>query len=285
MSFNKSYTADLESHDAASAHYKDFPDFETISKSIDEKLHHVNSRQLVAVRSALRRYEEALAGDNDNNKMAAVQSVAREITELSSQCTESFKALNNEARSLNEYLVQCQRNHEDEDAISYLKQKEALSVSLIKNSLKQFQKLQLKFNGLQKQNVATQHVAEETAATPTAEQAQPQIQITYEPVNAEELEQQTLLIEEREREIQQISNDTQEVNDIFSNLQDIIHEQQFQIDNIEENIMSYSTDTRGASRELHKAERYQRRSGARMFCCLLILLGVLGLIVFIGVVF
>lgn len=288
MSFNNIYSDDLENQDAASVHYKDFPDFEELSKSIDRKLQDVNSSQLVSIRNTLRQYEELLASDNDQ-KVASILGYAHQIAEQTSKCTESFKELNEITRSLNEYLVQCQRNHEDDDALSYLKQKEGISVSLIKNSLKQFQKLQQRFNSLQKQYVATKTDPNEDATSSPdgleQVQQQPQIQITYEPINAEELEQQTLLIEEREREIQQISNDTQEVNDIFANLQDIIHEQQFQIDNIEENIMNYSTDTRAASGQLRRAERYQRRSGGRMFCCLLILLGVLGSIVFIGVVF
>ena len=59
-----------------------------------------------------------------------------------------------------------------------------------------------------------------------------------------------MLIQEREREIHQIQQDTQEINDIFSNLSSIVNEQQFQIDSIENNIFSYSSNAREASNEL-----------------------------------
>ena len=116
-------------------------------------------------------------------------------------------------------------------------------------------------------------------------QGQQQVQITYEPVNAEELEQQTILVEEREREIHRIQQDTVEINEIFQNLSSIVNEQQFQIDNIESNLFNYSQDVRGASNELRTAERYQRRSGGRMLCCLMVLIAVAGFILVVGVLF
>lgn len=214
--------------------------------------------------------------------------MAQKISELSSKCTAGFKKISESTKKLNAYLTQCENNHEDEDTIKYLRQKESISVNIILTSLTQFRKLQSKFEALQKQYVGdiTNNPALETGTeTQPGAQAQQSVQIEYEPINAEELEQQTLLIEEREREIQQISQDTQEINEIFLNLQDIILEQQFQIDNIEDNILSYQTDVQGASRELRKAERYQKRAGGRMICCLMILIGVFGSVILIGLIF
>lgn len=93
------------------------------------------------------------------------------------------------------------------------------------------------------------------------------------------------MIQEREREIQQIQQDTQEINDIFSNLSSIINEQQFQIDSIENNIFSYSSNAREADTELRRASRYQKRSSGRLLCCLLILIGILAFIILIGLIF
>lgn len=284
MSFNKPFNEDLESGDAASAHYRDFPEFETLSQAIDNSLYNINNNQLVSIRNLLLQYD-GLSQSTEGDRFVRGSKVSHKISELSAKCTESFKALNETTKKLNSFLRECELNHEDDDALTYLKQKESISVNLIKNSLHQFQKQQKKFNSLQRQFASEMPALEDQPAYSATSQQQQQVQITYEPVNAEELEQQTLLIEEREREIQQISQDTQEINDIFLNLQDIIHEQQFQVDTIEENILSYGADARGASTELRKAERYQRRAGGRMCCCLIILLGVVGSVVLIGVVF
>lgn len=285
MSFNNPFQDDVE-NDASSVHYKDFPEFETILKAIDNNLHNINNNQLTSMRNLLWQYEKLL-----RNEDAALKSdeakVPQQILEISAKCTESFKNLNKSAKELNDYLTQCENEHEDPDAVSYLRQKEGIHVSLIKSSLQQYRRLKQKYSALQKlymNRVAVSQDEERGAEVESTGPQQQSIQIEYEPINAEELEQQTLLIEEREREIQQISQDTQEINDIFSNLQDIIQEQLFQIDTIEENINSYSADARGASGELRKAERYQRATSGRMCCCLIILLCVLGSIILISII-
>lgn len=285
MSFSNPFQDDIE-NDASSNHYKDFPEFETLSQAIDNNLHNINNSQLVSMRNLLGQYEKLLHSGNDAADSGSSK-VPQEILEVSTKCTESFKKINNLAKELNDYLTLCEDNHEDPDALRYLRQKEGIHVSLIRSSLQQYRRLQQRYSALQKQfvtKIPANQIEERTVEEQGAGPQQQSIQIEYEPVNAEELEQQTLLIEEREREIQQISQDTQEINDIFSNLQDIIQEQLFQIDTIEENINSYSADARGASGELRKAERYQRRSSGRMCCCLIILLSVLGSIIFISIV-
>lgn len=286
MSFRQPFEEDLEAGESHSVHYSDYPEFETLTQLIDNSLYNINNNYLVSIRNLLQQYEQALNSGAGNQKK--LSGVSKKISELSSRCTVAFKDINESTKKLNSYLNECENNHEDEDTISYLKQKESISVNLVRNSLSQFQRLQEKYNNLQKQFVGdiTNDPALESRSEPsTANSTQQQIQIEYEPVNAEELEQQTLLIEEREREIQQISQDTQEINEIFLNLQDIVLEQQFQIDNIEDNIMSYHTDVRGAASELRKAERYQKRAGGRMICCLLILVGVFGSVILTSLIF
>lgn len=286
MSFQQPFEEDLEAGESHSVHYSDYPEFETLTQLIDNSLYNINNNYLVSIRNLLQHYEQALNSGAGNQKK--LSGASQKISELSSRCTLAFKDINESIKKLNSYLNECENNHEDGDTISYLKQKESISVNLVKNTLSQFQRLQEKYNSLQKQFVGdtTNNPALEAMSEPsTANSTQQQIQIEYEPVNAEELEQQTLLIEEREREIQQISQDTQEINEIFLNLQDIILEQQFQIDNIEDNIMSYHTDVRGAASELRKAERYQKRAGGRMICCLLILVGVFGSVILTSLIF
>ncbi|OBA24514.1 t-SNARE [Metschnikowia bicuspidata var. bicuspidata NRRL YB-4993] len=288
MSFSNVFSEDLEAASVVSAHYKDFPEFDSISKSIDSTLQDINLNQLVSIRNLVREYENLRESGEAQGENVGV--ISRKYVGLTGKCTEAFKSINQLTQRLNSYLNECEANHEDEDTLRYLRQKEALSLNLVKNSLRQFQSCQRKFKAFETEVVETGHAAVAATDSSLAGQIQHgtdqnQVQITYEPINAEELEQQSLMVEEREREIQQISQDTREINEIFLNLQDIVQEQQFQVDTIEDNILSYSADARGASRELRRAERYQRRSGGRMLCCLLILIGVFGSVILIGLIF
>lgn len=277
MSFNSTKNHDLEAG-PGSSRYQDFPEFETLSQNIDNKLYNVNNNQLVSIKNLLLQYDAT-----DATKAARV--LAR-LAEVVSKTTQSFTEINDTTTKLNEYLKTCEANHEDPDQLSYLRQKESILIKLIKASILQFQKLQKRYEEIQKSPLPEYlDGSPKGALNEQQQQLQQQVQITYEPINAEELESRTLFIQEREREIHQISQDTMEINEIFANLQDIVTEQQLSVDNIEDNILSFSNDARGATTELRRAERYQRRSGGRMFCCLLILLGVVGTIVFIGLVF
>ncbi|ODQ65681.1 t-SNARE [Nadsonia fulvescens var. elongata DSM 6958] len=98
-------------------------------------------------------------------------------------------------------------------------------------------------------------------------------------LNQSEVEYQQNLIAEREGDIQEIESSIQELNDIFTDLGAIVTQQGTIVDNIESNIYNVSTNTRLASSELIKADRYQRRSGARAFCFLMILCILLAVII------
>lgn len=299
MSFNlsNSFPNDLESSGADSAitHYRDFPEFDNLSQSLDNNLYNINNNQLVSIKNLLQQYESLHNKADEPNLSVKLQKISIKLSKILNKTTENFKSVNEITKKLNGYLNDCESNHEDEDTLHYLRRKESILIELIKSSMNQFQKYQRKFESLQQATVAkyginnddyttnSKNAIEDADLEPQLQQIQ--MQIDYEPVNAEELEQQSLLVEEREREIHQISQDISEINDIFLNLHDIVNEQQFSIDNIEDNILRYSDDVRGASNELRKAERYQRRSGGRMFCCLLILLGVVGSVILIGIIF
>lgn len=291
MSFNIPGDLEADSASIKSTHYKDFPQFETLSQTVDNNLYNLNNNLFVSIKNLLPQFEKLL---NEDNIASRGSKISLKISELISKSTSSFKTVNETTKQLNEYLNECEANHEDEDTLRYLRQKESILIKLIKSSINQFQKYQRKYESLQQvysrkldsENRSALGERSGDAVPPSAGVlGQQQVQITYEPINAEELEQQTLLIQEREREIHQITQDTMEINEIFQNLQDIVHEQQFTIDNIEDNIINYSQNSKAASNELRRAERYQRRAGGRMFCCLLILLLVLGSIILVGIIF
>ncbi|WPK26377.1 hypothetical protein PUMCH_003730 [Australozyma saopauloensis] len=292
MSFNEPFKDDLE-HDAGlQDQYSDFPNFEKLSRKIEASLSTVNGLLSSEIRPSLQKHEKLDKTTPTYSENA--QKIADSLRGTVTKCVDTFKQINAATSDLNEYLRQCESEHADPDALAYLRQKESILISSTKNALHLFQRQQRKVVTLEKSLIAALAAAIDEGVAPLAhsqaqgQQQQPgdaQIQITYEPINAEELEQQLLLIQEREREIHRIAQDTQEINDIYLNLQDIVQEQQFQIDTIEDNILSYHGDVQGAAGELRRAERYQRRSGGRMLCCLFILLGVFGSVILVMVVF
>lgn len=293
MSFNN-FSSDLESGavDARSIHYQDYPEFEDLTHKIESLLSTVNNTQLVSIRNVLKQYETVSDSDDVTNDVLS-NNLSNNLLSNIDKTTNTYKEITDLTKKVNEYLKTCEANHEDDDTMKYLRQKESLVIKLIKNSLKQFQVLQKKSEAIQQKTISQIHASQELTqqggqdTSPSLQQQQQQqaVQINYEAVNAEELEQQTLLIQEREREIEQISQDITYINEIYGNLEDIVHEQQFAIDSIEDNILKYSTDVHGASDELRRAERYQRRSSGRMLCCFIILAVVLGFIILVGVIF
>lgn len=275
MSFNNPFNEDLERTATNQSHrYKDYPEFDSLSTSIDNQLHHINSQLLASIKQDLKDYE--------NNKSDL--ELSENLSNQFKKTTELFKKLNGFVKNLNQTIEAAERNHEDVEIINYLKQKEGIQIKLIKDALGNFKNYQKRFESY-KVSTLPEESRNGIEHGETSGQEQQQVQIEYEPINAEELEQQTLLIQEREREIQQIQQDTQEINDIFSNLSSIINEQQFQIDSIENNIFSYSSNAREADTELRRASRYQKRSSGRLLCCLLILIGILAFIILIGLIF
>ena len=286
MSFNNAFDNDLERVATNTSHkYKDFPEFEALSDSIENQLHHIDHTLLSSIRKDLLNLDQTPAEED--------QLLAEKLSSSFKKCTESYRKLNEFVKQLNDAIKQIESDHGDVETVYYLKQKESLQVKLVRDSLAKFKNYQQKFEVRQQSQLPNEDQGdsrledsnEQEFGEQQQQQQQQQVQITYEPVNAEELEQQTLLIQEREREIHQIHQDTQEINNIFSNLSSIINEQQLQVDSIENNIFDYSSNARHAASELRSAQRYQRRSSGTLFCCLMILIGVALFTILIGLIF
>jgi len=71
------------------------------------------------------------------------------------------------------------------------------------------------------------------------------------------------MIQDREEGIKQIESTIIEVNGIFTDLAQIVHEQGFMIDNIESNVESASHNTAEAVVQLRQASKYQRSLAQR----------------------
>ncbi|GMM34198.1 SNAP receptor [Saccharomycopsis crataegensis] len=80
------------------------------------------------------------------------------------------------------------------------------------------------------------------------------------PINNAELVHHIQLVSQREEEIQHIESSISELNTIFQDLDSLVTEQGYMVDNIETNLNSASDNVRAADRELRKASNSQKRS-------------------------
>lgn len=77
MSFNlsKSFSNDLESlgADSAITNYKDFPEFDSLSQSLDNNLYNINNNQLVSIKNLLQQYESLHNQGDEQNLSVKLQ--------------------------------------------------------------------------------------------------------------------------------------------------------------------------------------------------------------------
>ncbi|KAK6459209.1 t-SNARE [Scheffersomyces xylosifermentans] len=114
----------------------------------------------------------------------------------------------------------------------------------------------------------------------TQTQVQEQVEDT---INDTELQYHILLTEERNREINQVAEGIVEVNAIFKDLDQLVHQQGEQLDTMEDNILQLHGNTLQAQRELTKADEYQRSKG-KWSCIILTALCIFVLIIVLAVV-
>lgn len=135
-----------------------------------------------------------------------------------------------------------------------------------------------------KQTPIQAHVDEQTPLLDNSEQQQQQqTQVDPDLVEQTELQYHMLLTEERNRELNQVSQGIQEVNSIFKDLSELVQQQGEQLDTVEDNILQLHSNTQGADRELQKAHEYQRRR-SKWSCIFLVALCIFVLIVVLAVV-
>ncbi|EGW31632.1 uncharacterized protein SPAPADRAFT_51624 [Spathaspora passalidarum NRRL Y-27907] len=114
-------------------------------------------------------------------------------------------------------------------------------------------------------------------------QEQQQQQLEQELIEETELQYHLLLTEERNREIEQVSEGIQEVNAIFKDLHQLVSQQGEQLSTIEDNVLQLHGNTQQAERELHKAHEYQKQKG-KWSCILLVALCIVVLVIVLAVI-
>lgn len=112
---------------------------------------------------------------------------------------------------------------------------------------------------------------------------QEQTQIDQDLIDQTELQYHLLLTEERNREIEQVTEGIMEVNSIFKDLSQLVHQQGEQLNTIEDNVLQLHGNTQQASSELNKANEYQKQKG-KWTCILLVALCIFLLVVVLAVI-
>ncbi|XP_003496799.1 syntaxin-16 isoform X3 [Cricetulus griseus] len=97
------------------------------------------------------------------------------------------------------------------------------------------------------------------------------------------VEQNTLMVEEREREIRQIVQSIADLSEIFRDLGAMIVEQGTVLDRIDYNVEQSCVKTEDGLKQLHKAEQYQKKNRKMLVILILVVIIVVLTVVLIGV--
>lgn len=97
------------------------------------------------------------------------------------------------------------------------------------------------------------------------------------------VEQNTLMVVEREREIHQIVQSISDLSEIFRDLGAMIVEQGTVLDRIDYNVEQSCVKTEDGLKQLHKAEQYQKKNRKMLVILILVVIIVVLTVVLIGV--
>uniref|UniRef100_A0A9L0T085 Syntaxin 16 n=1 Tax=Equus caballus TaxID=9796 RepID=A0A9L0T085_HORSE len=97
------------------------------------------------------------------------------------------------------------------------------------------------------------------------------------------VEQNTLMVEEREREIRQIVQSISDLNEIFRDLGAMIVEQGTVLDRIDYNVEQSCIKTEDGLKQLHKAEQYQKKNRKMLVILILFVIIIVLIVVLVSV--
>ncbi|CCE62190.1 hypothetical protein TPHA_0C00330 [Tetrapisispora phaffii CBS 4417] len=270
---------DFDSQDDSGVNkYSDSPEFDALKDRIIEQLFEING-QINTINQFSSTLEKFLNNEGDNSLNVKV------IDNIDKKAIQNIEKIKGLISVINEEVCKVEKIE-----VAELNQLQIIAkdkiIRDIRSSIKEFQNLQKRYTALikrinekarlQLENKHALLVEEENEATQHVGQAPVQIQnknivIPRESINNEEFAYQQNLIRQRDEEIINIERGITEINDIFTDLSNVIQDQGMIVDNIEANIYSTLDNTQLASNELNKAMRYQRKSSKWCLYLLMIL--------------
>lgn len=97
------------------------------------------------------------------------------------------------------------------------------------------------------------------------------------------VQENTLMVEEREREIRQVVQSISDLNEIFRDLATMVVEQGTVLDRIDYNVEQSCVKTDEGLKQLQKAEQYQKKNRKMLVILILFVLVIVMIVVLIGV--
>lgn len=258
MSFN----IDLEQQQP----FSDSPEFDRLAEEASNIVLDVNNH-LVTL-------QKQLTTLRTKKQLASSEAVSGKCVRSIEQLTRMFRLLGGTVKEMGAYDVINPSQAFTRDKVT----------RELRRSLHEFQEAQDTFTSLtmtikdEAQAALEQHAEQQQQQLIPQSNESQQLVLEQDVINNEEFVYQQSLIREREEEIQNIEHGIQELNEIFNDLGSIVQEQGTLVDNIESNIYEISNSTRDAAGQLNKALRYQRRSGRKTLCLLMIVCVILGIV-------
>lgn len=227
-------------------------DFDLLSNRIANELYVINS-DLNTIKRLLSRIGSSRSTKNNEVR----------LTELIEDAGHSFKSFSNDIKTVADWnaksLTPTQR---------FTQQKLSKEFATILNDFREVQRTA-------KEKLRSLSIAERAAVSASSSnsvainedateqtpliQDQQQRQVILEVANQQDVDFMSSLVQEREQEIHNIEQGITEINSIVRDLGSLVSEQGAQLDTVEENISSLASNMENSSKQLRKADEYQRK--------------------------
>lgn len=271
------------SDDEAETGFRDSPEFDNLKDEVMALLFEING-QISTTQQFIGSLEHILEENGDVH--------AKVVSNISKRAVSTISAINEAIRKLDGLVSEISAIEKSSlDTVELVGREKVLrdvthSVQEFQTAQRQFASVARRINDRARQTLNLPHTSneialheEEMSDTHGKDKIPSRLVVQLDPINNEEFAYHQALIRERDQEISNIESGITELNTIFKDLSAIIQTQGIQVDHIESNIYSARSDTRGASKELDKALRYQKR--ASKWCLYLLITLVILLFLFI----
>lgn len=255
--------------------YQDVPEFTDLDEQISDSLLQINNTLSNLEKNIDVLSDKVQNGSNDFTKNQ------KTCVNLIGQLVNQFKEISVYDKKIND-LPSSVLNKSQVFVRGKLNSELHRSLSKFDELQRQFTKIDRELNAERPKNADNGAVQPDQQADASSfSQQKAQLVMEYQPVDAEEVEYQRGMAEERERDIERIGQGVTELNEIFKDLSGMVSSQGEMIDNIESNIYNTARSTQNASKQLRSADRYHRNRRKFCFWILVILCIVLTFVILI----
>ncbi|XP_074066454.1 syntaxin-16 isoform X1 [Macrotis lagotis] len=210
--------------------------------------------------------------DDSSEEEHAIEITTQEITQLFHRCQRAVQALQSRARNCTEQEERVLRN-----VVSSLAQ----SLQELSTNFRHAQSGYLK--RMKNREERSQHFFDTSVPLMDDGEDNTLYDRGFTDDQLVLVEQNTLMVEEREREIRQIVQSISDLNEIFRDLGAMIVEQGTVLDRIDYNVEQSCIKTEDGLKQLQKAEQYQKKNRKMLVILILFVIVIVLIVVLVGV--